>query len=178
MTEWRDIPCAPGYQASADGQIRRIRLCKNGWKPRVLAGYVNPIGYRVVTISPGRVRALHFVHRLVCLAFHGPRPSTGHEVAHGDGNALNNAATNLRWATVAENAADRKLHGRDTVGERHGMAKLTAVDAASVRQLAHNGMKQRDIGRRFGIHQAQVHRIVTGKSWRHLFAAPRAREAA
>lgn len=176
--DWRDIPGLPGYQASPDGRIRRVRACRNGWRPRELAGYVNPIGYRVVTVTVDGVQRPRFVHRLVCAAFHGPSPSPQHEVAHGDGDTQNNCEDNLRWATRADNAADRRRHGRDTIGERHGMARLAAADVAEIRRLAEGGLPQRRIAALFGIHQAQVHRIATGKSWGHLFAPADQRRAA
>lgn len=45
----------------------------------------------------------HAVHRLVALAFHGPRPSSGHVVDHIDTNRHNNRVENLRWVTRLEN---------------------------------------------------------------------------
>lgn len=57
----------------------------------------------------GRTRA--YLHRLVCVAFHGPPPE-GMEalVLHADGNPQNNRPENLRWGSRIENAADYKQH--------------------------------------------------------------------
>lgn len=168
MTEWRDIPGYPGYQASNEGSVRRIRACRNGWRPRELKGYVNKLGYVALGIMIDGKRIAVHAHRLVALAFHGEPPTPEHEVAHGDGDGLNNRPDNLRWATRKENAADRRKHGRDTIGERHGMARLTETDVRRIFALASAHVDQRLIAKCFGIHQAQVHRIYSGKSWKHL----------
>lgn len=99
-------------------------------------------------------------------------------VLHTDGDPLNNRLENLRWGSAAENSADMVRHGRSCKGERHPMAKLTAAQAADVRRRYAAGEKQRDIGRAFGIHQAQVHRICAGKTWQHVGGVPRAEASA
>lgn len=43
------------------------------------------------------------VHRLVCEAFHGPRPSPKHVVIHLNEDATDNRAENLKWGTQKEN---------------------------------------------------------------------------
>ena len=49
---------------------------------------------------------------LVVLAFLGPPPFPGAHAAHFDGDKLNNRLSNLRWASPAENEADKRRHGR------------------------------------------------------------------
>lgn len=99
---WRSLPTAPEYQIAEDGtvvgprgHIRRQRIGNSGYLQCSLYG-----GKRNIMI-----------HRYVALAFLGSPPSTHHEVAHNDGNKLNNHYSNLRWATCAENHADKHLHG-------------------------------------------------------------------
>lgn len=165
MVIWRDVPGFPGYQASDEGQIRRTFVGGNGRKPGIVNGCPYSNGYWTVTLCvPGRPHKDVGVHCLVCAAFHGPKPTAAHEVAHWDGDKSNNRPDNLRWTTPRGNAADRRRHGRVN-------SKLTEADALEIWRLATAGERQRDIALRFGVHQATVHRIATGKSWPHLVRA-------
>jgi DNA-binding transcriptional regulator YiaG len=117
--------------------------------------------YKRVSIRvDGRNRKL-LVHRLVCEAFHGIRPSLEHEVAHSDNNTTNNQASNLRWATKEENEADKTLSGRRRT-------KLTAAQVAEIRDRLGRGERGRDLARTFGVSDATVSEIKHGKYWRHL----------
>lgn len=108
----REIPGCPGYFATEDGRIisrfrgreREIRQ----FDRKRLDGTPSP--YLSVSATRDGRRCNRFVHDLVCLAFHGPRPSADHEVRHKDGNPKNNAESNLAWGTVEENTMDRVKH--------------------------------------------------------------------
>lgn len=93
-------------------------------------------GYHQVSLWEFGKGKTHFVHQIVALAFHGPRPSPRHHAAHRDGNKLNNTPTNVQWITKEENEADKILHGRTNRGERNGAAKLTDAQAADIRRRA------------------------------------------
>lgn len=114
-----------GFVISSDGQIQ-------GPKGRWLKTFPNKNGYlRFNTYRNGKW-AQHSVHTAVCVAFHGPRPD-GQLVRHLDGDPLNNRSDNLAWRTYTDNEADKKLHDRHLVGERHHMAKLTEADVREIR---------------------------------------------
>ena len=54
-------------------------------------------------------------------------------------------------------------------GEAHGSARLTEADVRAIRELyAAGGITQREIAKRFGIHQIHVSQIVTRKNWKHV----------
>lgn len=158
--DFREIPGYPGYFASNDGRIWSDRRGSR----RELAKYVEEInGYRrEKTNLYGRPGAK--VATLVCEAFYGPRPD-GCEVAHLNGDSLDNRAENLAWKTTAENHADKVLHGTAIRGARHKLAKLTDDDVHEIRRLAEARTPQRDIAVRFGITQPTVSRIVNGTRW-------------
>jgi hypothetical protein len=134
--EWRDIRDWEGlYQVSNLGRVRgvprsHVRLSKGG-KPtvyrygyRLLRPGKKDTGYLLVVLSDvtnGRQKVAG-VHRLVCEAFHGPKPSWEYEVAHSDHVRHNNAASNLRWATHQDNIQDSTRDGRRSKSGR-GLAE-------------------------------------------------------
>lgn len=124
--------------------------------------YRMPNGYGQVTYKKKR----SLVHRLVCELTNGPAPTDKKYVAaHNCGNASCVNPRHIRWATQGENLDDRYIHGTMTQGERHGHHKLTVDDVKMIRCLLDNGFRQESIGRRFGIAQASVRDIKTGKNW-------------
>lgn len=67
----------------------------------------------------------------------------------------------LFLGSAADNRADCVAKGRHSHGERAGNAKLSNAQVAEVRRLrASEGLLQRDIAGRFGIHPSHVSRIV------------------
>lgn len=105
MTNWRPIPSFPKYEASSEGQIRRIG------KARALAPSASGHGYLKVVVFRGGPRVTRKVHTLVAEAFLGPRPA-GHETNHIDCDKHNNAVANLEYVTRAQNMAHASLRGR------------------------------------------------------------------
>lgn len=135
MTVWRAIPSWPAYEASENGEIRRVWRACGATPGKILAPtrQANLPNYLFVGLSINRVQKRIAIHRLVCEAFHGPQPSRKHEVAHWDGDGFNNAAVNLRWATRPENSADKWRHGTMLTGPRHPAAILSTKEVAEVR---------------------------------------------
>lgn len=165
--EYRTLPWCPRYKIGSDGSIigPSGRKLKPAWLP--------PLGYRLVLIYAGkgkRGRVTRSVHLLVCEAFHGPKPTPKHEVAHWDGDPGNNVPANLRWATRAENMADKIRHGRvsRTSGEIDGMSKLKTADVIEIRRRAAAGESQRVLAREFGVKQPTISNIFTRTTWGHL----------
>lgn len=169
MEEWRPVAECGCYEVSSLGNVRRVSVGLNGRKPGPVRPWVNrATGYLMATLHDGRRGTKRSVHRLVALAFLGAPPTPRHIVAHNDGSRANNRAVNLRWALPAENRADMEVHGTKPEGQKHGMAKLTEPQVHDIREACAAGERQRDVAQRFGVHQAQVHRIAACKSWKHL----------
>lgn len=166
-TEWCPILSAPGYFASNKGEIRGRRVA-------ILRSHLSKAGYLRVGIQSGPISLSRTIHRLVCEAFHGPPPSPQHHAAHGDGNRLNNCPENLRWATPAENCADRCIHGTDCKGERNGRARLTADQARQIKAIyasvppghyVRRGSRTA-LAKTFGVTVRSIKDVAAGRSWR------------
>jgi hypothetical protein len=106
---------------------------------------------------------------LICRTKYGDRPTVKHEVAHSCGNGhlgcINPA--HLRWATHSENVSDKIAHGTHQIGERHGMARLTAEKVREIRALQAN-LSQVELARLYGITNSAVWHIQHRKTWRHV----------
>lgn len=181
MEKWRAIPDWP-YEASSHGRIRRVPgfvTERNGrvrryFGERVLSPVNNrrgSVGYLMLLLSKDGVRRPFTVHKLVLLAFTGPKPSPSHEANHIDGDTLNNRPENLEWVTSSEN----KLHGHRTglypVPQRDGTlnaaAKLTEADVLAIR-TQRPSTSVNELAARYGVHRATIHRVVTGRRWSHI----------
>ena len=100
-TTTRAIPSCPFHHAGRDGSIWKRKLVGR----RRLCQFANR-GYLYVVISGKQ----HAVHRLVLEAWRGKPSAAQRHTRHIDGDRANNRLANLAWATVKENAADRRLH--------------------------------------------------------------------
>jgi hypothetical protein len=126
--EWRDVVgFEANYEVSSCGRVR------NRNTGRILRPWIAGYCYYYVRLCQKK-RAIHV---LVAEAFCGPKPSLNHEVAHWDGVTTNNCATNIRWATRAENIADQRRHGTlngsGVRGECHPRSKLSDRDVHEIR---------------------------------------------
>jgi len=93
--EWRQS-YVPLWEVSNYGRVRNKKL------QRVIKPYLR----KYLCVGQGGVGSVgrHFVHKLVCIAFHGERPFHSYCIDHKDGNKENNQADNLRWCDWAENS--------------------------------------------------------------------------
>lgn len=106
-----------GYTIDASGDVWSNIPWRGLPLPRKLRPHPNPHGYLTVKVRTKTGMRKAFIHKMVCEAFHGPKPSPAHEVRHLDGNRTHNHFSNLAWGTRVENAADRKLHGTEKAAE-------------------------------------------------------------
>ncbi len=182
MIEWMIIPSFPLYEASTEGHIRRRReFARYATKGDPLKAHKSKhTGYLQVSLGLGRGRRfIAQVHILVCEAFHGPRPSSGHEVAHWDGIRHNARPDNLRWATFEENEADKLRHGRRSRGETCGKSKLSDEQVMMIREIwpalprSRRGKSlanhaTRELEERLGVTRDNLVRIARRTHWNHI----------
>lgn len=120
-------------------------------------------GYGLITLD-SRVQGAHVV---ICEWAYGPRPSVEHECAHscGQGHLGCIAKRHLRWATGAENGADKIKHGRSLTGIKHPMVKLSEDQVRAIRGDARSPTI---IARDYNISRGAVWFIRTRGTWKHL----------
>lgn len=104
-------------------------------------------------------------HRYVCLKFHGIPLRSAMHAAHSCGNKTCVNPRHIRWASRSENEGDKRRHGRDNAGQRHGMSKLTDDQVIAIR--ASTGF-QKDIAKKFGVSLTTVSDIKRERRWTHL----------
>ncbi len=183
--EWKPVPDFADYEVSEYGIIRRVndhpRCPKKYPKGYVIPqwdhkkvfvkkdGSASTFIYKSVSLHIRGIGTKDiFVHRVVASSFIGPRPSTKHEVAHGDGDRFNNHYRNLRWATASENQNDRNEHQTSNRGERHGRSKLKPEQVLEIRAKAADGAIQAALAREYSVDNYCIHAIVHRKTWKHI----------
>ena len=167
-TLWRTVPGYPAYEVSVDGLVRRCQGFRCRRAHRVLVPFVRPNGYAQILLYQGGKRRRFGVHQLVALAFLGPKPSPQHEVAHLDGQRLNNHVSNLAWLLPIENDAHKDLHGTRLRGSQIGNAKLTEAQVVLIRQALAVGIRQCALAQTYGVSDSTVSLIARAKTWRHV----------
>lgn len=106
-------------------------------------------------------------HVYVCRLVHGEKPPEKDHAAHNCGRPICVNPRHLRWATRAENMADKIRHGTDDRGEANVQAKLTDDAVREIRRL--RGVEtQRKLARRFGVRHTTIGAIQRGKNWAHV----------
>lgn len=120
-------------------------------------------GYAYMHRNGRKVR----VQRAVCEDVYGPAPFLGAEAAHscGKGSLACVSKRHLRWATHADNIADKAAHGTNARGSDVWAAKLCSNDILSIRSLIADGKSLSSIARQFKVARSTIQAIDTGKTW-------------
>lgn len=75
----------------------------------------------------------------------------------------------LRSGTAKENTADMVKRGQITSGEKSYWSKLTENDVLNIRKLYRDGVgTQEEIGRKYGVGQAAIFKIIHKQRWKHI----------
>jgi hypothetical protein len=169
---WKPIEEYRGqYEISDHGRVRSITRIDAGnhlREGRILALIERNGGYKYVGPSYLGHQVIRAVHHLVLDAFVEKRPSCEHVAMHKDDNPSNNYYKNLEWGTTQENTHDRHVKGRSCRGEKMGMSVLKDAEVLEIYYLAWQGIDQKTIAKRYGVHQSLVSLIKRGKNWTHV----------
>lgn len=136
MTKWKPIPGFNGwYDVSDDGAVRSWR--RGRWPgrkdvPKPMFIYPDHRGYLIVQLTRDGNQHPYAVHRLLALAFFGPRPP-GLEVRHLDGVKEHTTVSNLAYGTPAENQRDIVEHGRNVNASKTHCPQGHAYDERNTR---------------------------------------------
>lgn len=151
IEEWKPISDWPSYEISSFGRVRRGLKFISTFLVR---------GYPAFNVIDGSRRKGLRVHVQVAKCFCAP--FSGSLVRHLDGNRLNALSTNLKWGNSLENEADKKLHGRALIGEKHHQSKLTSEQVLYIRSSSELG---KDLALKFGVTDAAISDIRLNKTW-------------
>lgn len=120
------------------------------------------------TTGYGRIRVgkkMKKAHRVSYELFVGRIPE-GAWVLHSCHNPQCVNPKHLKTGSPADNTRDMMEAGRCCAGERHPHSKLTVQQVREIRRLLESGsLSQREIARRFSVHEVTVHDIKTGRTW-------------
>jgi|TARA_R110000824_G_scaffold38780_8_gene118158 hypothetical protein len=161
--EWRPAS-VPFYEVSEYGDFRLLVNRSNILAGKVLKGAVKKSGHREYHVRVDGVGKHLLAHREVLFAFVGPPPTPDHQCAHWDGDPLNNHYSNLRWATAAENTADKIRHGRHMDGNRT-FTKKQVLDMRSMRDAGKTYAQIREV---YAISKGNLSSIINRETWNHI----------
>jgi NUMOD4 motif./HNH endonuclease. len=172
METWKPVVgWEDSYEVSDQGRVRRSCGGRATFVGRIQKPTLSRKGYPIANLNRDGRRQIIPVHKLVALAFIGPRPA-GKEINHLDGNKTNNALPNLEFVTPSENMRHSyRVLGR-RVGARYGSehvsSKLKEEQVLEIVRRYKGGERQHAIAACFGVHQVLVSQIVSGKAWSWL----------
>ena len=179
--EWRPVPGAEGrYEVSSLGRVkslRRVVSCgvRHG-RPetrtvseKILKPCKDTDGYDLVRFPWQEKEKLKTctVHKLVAMAFLGPKPE-GQWVLHGPNGKNDNSVENLYYGTPAQNVQDKWRDGTVIIGEAHHKAKLKEADVIEIRRLYSEGFTQVKIAALYDVGSTAINKIVCRQNWKWL----------
>lgn len=103
--------------------------------------------------------------RVVCILAHGDAPFQGAHAAHWCSNPCCVNPRHIRWATVVENQADKKIRGTQCAGETCGRSKLSKAQAQFALK---SPLSAASVAARIDCTPENVRRIRRRDTWRCL----------
>jgi hypothetical protein len=181
VEQWKPVVGYEGlYEVSNLGRVKSLdRLCKSSkrspqWmKGQILKTKINTHRQNRCTVAlcKNGEASYPYIARLVLTSFVGPAPK-GQDAAHWDGNPVNNCLENLRWATVSENALDKKRHGTDSSGIKNAMSKLTEDQVLYIknnyRRNSYHDSNALELASKFNVARETILSIAGNKTWSHV----------
>lgn len=166
---WKPIHNFEGwYEASNAGFIKRLKRGKGSRGEHILKAHLDRNGYLQVELHKNGIGYHLHMSRLVAGAFLGQCPDKL-EVNHINGIKTDNRVENLEYVTRSQNqkhAYANRLHVAKQ-GDEHWKSKLTLPDVAEIRRLLKDSnLTMIEIATLYGVDDAVISQINTGRSWR------------
>ena len=122
-------------------------------------------GYAAAKQGHGKSRR---ASRYLCDRLYGKPPTPLHEAAHSCGNGHLGciAPKHLRWATRAENEADKFSHGTSKRKRPNTLSESSVLEIRA--RYATGVVKQKDLAEEFDVCSSMVSQIVNRKTWAHV----------
>lgn len=151
-----------GYFATDDGHILSTRLNRL----RILKPVVRKNGYLAVKLKRNDGRTMdRYVHQLVAEAYHGPRPSADHVVAHyPNPDKADCRAQNVQWATRSQNTAQWLATNPAVIGG----PKLNPKAVRDIRTRSAAGVSNRRLADDHGVGLDTIRGVLTRRVWKHV----------
>lgn len=159
------------YEASDLGRVRSLdRTTADKRKARILGRVLAPLrhtgGYARVMLWKGGAAHQTYVHKVVLESFTGARPE-GLQVAHCNGVKQDNRLANLRWATPAENQADRERHGTGRTGVKRRTRQVGREMAVVIRTThSRTGMTIAQLAKHLCLPRTTVADVINQRTWK------------
>lgn len=163
METWKDVLGYEGiYSVSNLGRVRRDVSRTRAKAGSLMKLTITRRGYATVGLCRPELRPKSFrVHRLVWSGFHGPIP-TGLVINHMDGDPGNNRLENLEAITSGENI----IHAYRVLKQNPTGQKVTEAQVIEIRESRASGTKFRIIAGQYGVTEACIALITSGKTWK------------
>jgi len=184
------------YQVSNLGRIKSFKKCR-GKDKNILKQTKMNNGYLSVGLSKNGKKGPKEIHRLMFETFNNYKLEKGEVIHHLNENPLYNDLDNFQLMTNSEHMSlhnsgeNHPFYGKKRPefsgennpmfgkkrsdvskrmsGENHPQVVLTERDIIQIkRYLSEGNLSQKEIGKMFGVNQATISNIKTGKSWKHL----------
>lgn len=162
----KEIPGLPGYYAIDDGRIW------SSVRGRFMTGCPgNQYGHLVVCIgrSASGNPKVHYVHKLVALAFHG---ESDKQVRHLDDNGLNNRADNLAYGSWYDNMRDSKRSGVIESGAEGWHTAATTQQMRRALEMYVAGAQVWEIEDETSVARWNLRSMLSGVTWKLLPKCP------
>ncbi len=157
-------PKYKNYLICEDGSVY------NSITKRYCTQKTNEFGYKTVTVRESLDSKWMWVrvHRLVAETYL-PNPDSKREVNHIDCDKSNNNLSNLEWVTSKENKEHARSNGLYKMcGEDSYNATLTNQQVHNICQDIQDGLTNKSISEKYGIHKDRVSDIRIGRRWKEI----------